>query len=51
MSEHNKKSAVSDWRVYLRLLGTINGMWHLFLFSIFGFFLYSAAQVLVADWG
>ena len=49
MSKNN--NAASDWRIYARLLSNVNGLWHLFILSIFGFFLYSAAQVLVADWG
>ena len=40
----------SDWYIYRRLLGNLTGLWHLFAFSIFGYFLYSSSQVLVADW-
>lgn len=40
----------SDWQIYKRLLLNLNGLWHLFFLSIFGFFFYSWSQVLVADW-
>ena len=40
----------SDWKIYRRLLTNLTGLWPLFLLSIFGYFLYSTSQVLVADW-
>lgn len=40
----------SDWQIYKRLLSNLRGMWLLFMLSIFGFFLYSWSQVLIADW-
>lgn len=46
----SKQSMQSDWRIYRRLLGNLGGLWPLFIFSIFGYFLYSSSQVLVADW-
>ncbi len=47
MSEHIPQS---DWAIYRRLLGNLQGLWPLFFLSIFGYFLYSTSQVLVADW-
>jgi subfamily B ATP-binding cassette protein MsbA len=46
----SKQSRQSDWRIYRRLLSNLDTLWPLFLVSILGYMLYSASQVLVADW-
>ncbi len=46
----SKQSRQSDWRIYRRLLSNLDDLWPLFIVSICGYLLYSASQVLVADW-
>ncbi len=46
----SNQSKQSDWRIYRRLLSNLDDLWPLFVISIIGYLLYSASQVLVADW-
>ncbi len=40
---------MSDWALYRRLLGYVVPYWYILLFSVLGFALYSAGNVLLAD--
>lgn len=40
---------VSDWQLYLRLLGYIVPYWYIFVLSIMGYVLYALGNVLLAD--
>ena len=40
---------VSDWQLYLRLLGYIVPYWYIFVLSIMGYVIYALGNVLLAD--
>jgi subfamily B ATP-binding cassette protein MsbA len=39
----------ADWKIYRRLLGYVKPHWYMFLFSVLGFMLFAAMDVLAAD--
>jgi subfamily B ATP-binding cassette protein MsbA len=49
MSDRQKPSITSDWKLYQRLLGYVVPYWYIFVFSILGYVVYSLGNVLLAD--
>ncbi|MEH6582846.1 MAG: lipid A export permease/ATP-binding protein MsbA [Halioglobus sp.] len=47
--EFKRRGDVSDWQLYVRLLGYVVPYWYIFIFSILGYMIYSAGNVLFAD--
>jgi ATP-binding cassette, subfamily B, bacterial MsbA len=45
----SRNATGSDWQLYKRLLGYIVPYWYIFAFSVMGYMLYSAGNVLFAD--
>ncbi|MEH6589693.1 MAG: lipid A export permease/ATP-binding protein MsbA [Halioglobus sp.] len=45
----SRSTSGSDWLLYKRLLGYIVPYWYIFAFSVLGYMLYSAGNVLFAD--
>lgn len=48
-SKASGRGNLSDLQLYIRLLGYVVPYWYIFLFSIFGYMVYSAGAVLLAD--